>query len=152
MVQETKLGTQNGARNKAARKTVRETKLVRKTVRENKAARKTMQENGAACKTVQRNKAARKTVQETKLASKTVRENKAELKTIVQRLGKPPQEIIRFNESAAEEAGISPDDVRDLDEWLDILSQHSGLMQRPIVLNDGKVRIGRPQEAVLEII
>jgi arsenate reductase len=78
--------------------------------------------------------------------------SKAELKEILQRLGKSPQEIIRFSESAAKEAGIGPDDVRDLDEWLDILTQHPVLMQRPIVVKDGKARIGRPPEDVLEII
>ena len=78
--------------------------------------------------------------------------SKAELKEILRQLGKPSREIIRFYESAAKEAGIGPDDVRDLDEWLDILTQHPELMQRPIVVKDGQARIGQPPEDVLEII
>ena len=75
-----------------------------------------------------------------------------ELESILQQLGMEPQEVIRFSDRAAREAGISRDDDRDAAGWLEVLAEHPGLMQRPIVVNEGRARIGRPPENVLEII
>ncbi len=37
-------------------------------------------------------------------------------------------------------------------EWIDILIENPKLIQRPIVINDGKAALGRPPELVLDIL
>jgi len=37
-------------------------------------------------------------------------------------------------------------------EWIKILSNHPELIERPIVVKDGKAIIGRPVERVLDIL
>ena len=75
-----------------------------------------------------------------------------ELKTILDQLGATPQEIIRFGEAAAKEAGISAKDDRSVDEWISLIVAEPTLLQRPIVVHQGAARIGRPPENILDIL
>ncbi len=77
--------------------------------------------------------------------------SKDELKNILKLLNKFPTEIIRFNESIAKKLNISKADVRDIDEWLDILIKNPILIERPIVVHNSKAVIGRPPERVLTL-
>lgn len=77
---------------------------------------------------------------------------KAELRQVLGQLGKQPQDILRFNEQAAKQAGITRNDNRSEDEWIDLMVANPVLIERPIVVSGGQARIGRPPESVLEIL
>lgn len=78
---------------------------------------------------------------------------KQKLTRILQLLGKKPQEIIRFGESVAKELGLSPQDDRGEEEWIDLMLQHPILIERPIVVvDDAAAALGRPPESVLDIL
>lgn len=76
----------------------------------------------------------------------------AELREVLRQLGKSPQDILRFNEQVAKDAGLTPNDNRSEAEWLELLVASPVLIERPIVVTGGKARIGRPPETVLEIL
>jgi arsenate reductase len=76
----------------------------------------------------------------------------AELEAVINKLGKGPKDIIRFNEDVARELGLSPNDERDDAEWLKIISANPKLLERPIAINGERAVIGRPPERVLEIL
>jgi arsenate reductase len=79
--------------------------------------------------------------------------SKDELIRIVQLLNKKPQEIIRFGEAIAKELGLSPQDDRSEEEWIELMLQNPILMERPIVVvDDAAAAIGRPPESVLTIL
>lgn len=75
----------------------------------------------------------------------------AELKHVLDLLALTPRDLMRKNESVYKEAGL--DDMSLSDEQL-ITAMHENpiLIERPIVLANGKARIGRPPESVLEIL
>ncbi len=75
-----------------------------------------------------------------------------ELRQILGQLGKQAQDILRFNEQVAKDAGLAPDDERSETEWLELMVANPVLIERPIVVAGGKARIGRPPESVLEIL
>lgn len=74
-----------------------------------------------------------------------------ELEEILGKLGFAARELMRKDETDYRELGL---DAADLDEGTLIaaMQAHPRLIQRPIVLANGKVAIGRPPEAVLEIL
>lgn len=76
----------------------------------------------------------------------------AELEKVLKKLGKAPQDIIRFNEEVAKELGIYQEDKRPDSEWLKIISGNPKLLERPILINGDRAVIGRPPERVLEIL
>jgi arsenate reductase len=73
----------------------------------------------------------------------------AELKRILGLLGKRPKEILRARE--AKEAGIDPEKLSD-DELIDAMVRSPIVIERPIVVCGKKAALGRPPEAVLEIL
>ena len=75
-----------------------------------------------------------------------------ELDEICRRLGKEPQEILRAKEKRLAELGLSAKDSRSRQEWLQTMVDNPILIERPIVLNGKKAALGRPPEAVLEIL
>lgn len=72
-----------------------------------------------------------------------------ELADIVKALGVAARDIVRKKDAA--DAGI---DTSSLDEkaLLAAMVEHPIVIERPIVINDDKAAIGRPPEAVLEIL
>jgi arsenate reductase len=76
----------------------------------------------------------------------------SELESIGRKLGVPAVQMIRTKESRFRELGLSADDDRPEDEWFRILSDNPVLIERPIVVHQGKAAIGRPPENVLEIL
>lgn len=76
----------------------------------------------------------------------------AELKRICRKLGKSPLELIRVKEKRFAELGLSPDDERTDDEWLRLMSDNPILIERPIVVTDTGVALGRPPERVLDLL
>lgn len=74
-----------------------------------------------------------------------------ELKRIIDRLGIAPAELLRTGESEYRELGLDGDDVDDT-AVIEAMRKHPRLMQRPIVVVGDDARIGRPPEAVIEIL
>ena len=75
--------------------------------------------------------------------------SKEELADIVNMLGIKPLDLIRKKETEfAEYKGKELSD----EEWIEVMVSHPKLIERPIVIKDGKAAIGRPPENVLEIL
>jgi len=76
--------------------------------------------------------------------------NQSELKNILNLLDKPAKEIVRSNEDAFKQSGLSLKSSDD--ELIQTIVEQPTILQRPIVLANGKAIIGRPPEIVLEIL
>ena len=76
--------------------------------------------------------------------------SREELRALLQKLGMKPAEIIRRGEDVFKEhyAGKTLDD----EQWLDALTAHPILIERPIVVRGDKAVIGRPPEKVLDLL
>ena len=77
--------------------------------------------------------------------------DKATLKEILKLLGLAPRDLMRKNESIYKEGRLDDDNLSD-DELIDAMIETPILIERPIVLANGKAMIGRPPESVLEIL
>lgn len=75
----------------------------------------------------------------------------AELAELVKQLGISPRQLLRKTEAEFKDLGLANDSFSD-DQLLKIMSQHPKLIERPIVVKNGKARLGRPPEAVSEIL
>ena len=74
-----------------------------------------------------------------------------ELKAILAALGKSPRRLLRKGEDAYK--ALSLDDVRLSDAALiKAMVENPILIERPIVVNGEKAAIGRPPEAVLDVL
>jgi len=75
---------------------------------------------------------------------------KAELKKIIAMLGIRPEELIRKGEDDFKSLfkGKSLSD----DQWIQAMVDFPKLIERPIVVKNGKAAIGRPPENVLAIL
>jgi arsenate reductase len=62
-----------------------------------------------------------------------------------------PAEMVRTGEARWKELGLDIGETDD-ETLLRLMSEHPVLIQRPIVVVDTRARIGRPPEAVLEIL
>lgn len=74
-----------------------------------------------------------------------------QLKSVLGKLGLPVRAIIRTKEPEYAALGLAEGNHSD-DELLALLVQHPKLIERPIVVRDGKAAIGRPPEKVLDIL
>lgn len=78
--------------------------------------------------------------------------SKAELKAIADLIGVHPRDLLRRREKAAlAKAKIDPKTASAADA-LDAMAKEPVLIERPIVVNGRKARLGRPPETVLEAI
>jgi arsenate reductase len=74
-----------------------------------------------------------------------------QLEYILTLLGLEPRELMRSHESEYREQGMdNPDLTRE--QLIMLMVQYPKVIQRPIVIKDGKAAIGRPPETVLEIL
>lgn len=76
--------------------------------------------------------------------------SRAELESLAERLGRPPGEFVRRNESAFGEAGLDAKSTDD--EILDAMAESPILMERPILVRGDRAAIGRPPEDVLALV
>lgn len=74
----------------------------------------------------------------------------AELQDILAKLGKSPRELMRKGEAEYREQGLADESLDDA--LLAAMVATPKLIERPIVLANGKAAIGRPPESVLEIL
>ncbi|MBV7327154.1 arsenate reductase (glutaredoxin) [Chloroflexi bacterium TSY] len=77
---------------------------------------------------------------------------KEELDAICMALDLEPLALIRTKETLFQDLGLSADDQRSRDEWLALMVENPQLIERPIVVYNGKVALGRPPENVLDIL
>jgi arsenate reductase (glutaredoxin) len=77
--------------------------------------------------------------------------DRATLAALLRKLDLPASELVRRDEPEYAELGLARPDVSE-DELLDAMASHPKLIQRPIVIAGRCARIGRPPEAVLEIL
>lgn len=74
-----------------------------------------------------------------------------ELEGLARKLELKPKDFLRTGESAWKALGLDPDAIGTA-ELLQLMSKHPILIERPIVVCRDRARIGRPPEAVLEIV
>jgi len=77
--------------------------------------------------------------------------DKAALEKILELLGLEPRGLMRKGEDEYKAAQLD-DPNRTRDELIEAMVRHPILIERPIVLANGKAAIGRPPEKVLEIL
>ena len=73
------------------------------------------------------------------------------LATILDMLGMEPRDLMRKKEKEYKEAGLDNPDLG-REELIAAMIEHPRLIERPIVITNGKAAIGRPPEKVLEIL
>jgi len=74
-----------------------------------------------------------------------------ELSSILQKLGKSPRELMRKGEATYRELGLNNETLSD-DELIQAMVSSPKLIERPIVLTNGRAAVGRPPESVLDIL
>ena len=74
-----------------------------------------------------------------------------QLKSILTKLGLTPRELMRKGEAEYREQGLDDQGLSD-DELVAAMVATPKLIERPIVLANGKAAIGRPPESVLAIL
>ena len=74
------------------------------------------------------------------------------LDAVCTQLGLEPLQLIRTKETLFKELGLSKKDQRSRREWLSLMVNNPKLIERPIVLKEGKAALGRPPESVLDIL
>jgi len=76
---------------------------------------------------------------------------KQNLESILDMLGMQPRDLMRTHEKEYAEAGLDNPDLSRA-ELIAAMIQYPRLIERPIVVTDGKAAIGRPPEKVLDIL
>ncbi len=74
-----------------------------------------------------------------------------QLKEILAQLALSPRDLMRKKEDEYSEYGLDDSSLSD-DQLIDYMVKYPILIERPIVISNGKAVIGRPPENILEII
>ena len=78
--------------------------------------------------------------------------SEAELKSLFSKLGLDDvRKMMRVKEAEYKEAGLNGADVTD-EQRFAAMAEYPKLLERPVVINGDKARIGRPPESVLDIL
>lgn len=72
------------------------------------------------------------------------------LDSVLEMLGMEPRELMRQKEHPYDELGLG-DESLGRDELIAAMVEHPVLIQRPVVIVDGRAAVGRPPESVLEL-
>jgi len=75
----------------------------------------------------------------------------AELQDILAKLGYGPRQLMRTKEAEYKQGGLDATNLSDADLIAAMVSTPK-LIERPIVLANGKAAVGRPPESVLDIL
>lgn len=73
----------------------------------------------------------------------------AQLERLLGQLGLEARDVVRTGEPAFRESGLGPDSPPAA--LIELLTREPSVLQRPIVVADGRARIGRPPERILEL-
>ena len=76
--------------------------------------------------------------------------SKEELKALLKMLGMGARELMRTKEDIYKELGLK--DIEDEEALIEAMVANPKLIERPIVMKDGKAVIGRPIENVVELL
>jgi arsenate reductase (glutaredoxin) len=77
--------------------------------------------------------------------------NAAVLSDLLRRLGLEPRALMRRKEAEYTELGLD-DPTLSREALIAAMVAHPKLIERPIVVKDGKAALGRPPQAVLELL
>jgi arsenate reductase len=77
--------------------------------------------------------------------------DRAALERILDMLGLEPRDLMRKKEQEYKDNNLADPNLT-RDQLIDAMLAHPRLIERPIVIKDGKAALGRPPEQVLEII
>ena len=77
--------------------------------------------------------------------------NKDELDEILNMLGLEPRQLMRTKETEYQELGLA-DESLSREQLIAAMVANPKLIERPIVINNGKAALGRPPETILDII
>lgn len=77
--------------------------------------------------------------------------DKATLKTILTQLGIPARQLLRKGEEEYKQLGLADESLSE-EALIDAMVKHPILIERPIVIANGKAIIARPPENVLTLI
>ncbi|MEP4683317.1 MAG: ArsC/Spx/MgsR family protein, partial [Rhodopirellula bahusiensis] len=77
--------------------------------------------------------------------------SKKELAEIVKLLGIPAKDLVRKKEALFKELNLAEQTLTD-QQWIATMVENPKLIERPIVIHDGKAAIGRPTEKITEIL
>ena len=75
----------------------------------------------------------------------------AEIHDILTMLGAQPRDILRTGEKVYKELGLGDPDLSN-HTLIEAMVDHPILIERPIVISNGKAAIGRPPKTVLDIL
>ena len=75
----------------------------------------------------------------------------ATLETILDMLGMEPRELMRKREQEYTEAGLDNPELSRTD-LINAMIEYPRLIERPIVIKNGKAILGRPPEKILDIL
>ena len=75
----------------------------------------------------------------------------SELKTILGQLGLEARQLLRKGEAEYRELGLADTSLSE-GQLIDAMVAHPRLIERPIVLANGRAAIGRPPDSVLSIL
>ena len=82
---------------------------------------------------------------------KAERPTREEIVTLLEQLDDPPTDLVRRDATFAK-LGLTDDDVTTADQVADVLSAHSALLQRPVLLKGDRAIIGRPRDRVVPFL
>ncbi len=74
-----------------------------------------------------------------------------ELAAVLKMLGIGARELIRRKEPEYKQSGANDPDLSE-QQLIELMVAHPKLIERPIVIKDGKAALGRPPEQVMEIL
>jgi arsenate reductase len=77
--------------------------------------------------------------------------NRDELENILSLLGLEPRQLMRKGEEEYQALGLD-DPALGREALIEAMLSHPRLIERPIVVHQGKAAIGRPPESILEIL
>jgi len=77
--------------------------------------------------------------------------SKQQLEQILDMLGLEPRQLMRTHEAEYKENNLA-DDSLSREQLIDAMLKFPKLIERPIVICNGKAAIGRPPETILEIL
>ncbi|MFT7879854.1 MAG: arsenate reductase (glutaredoxin) [Sulfurimonas sp.] len=75
---------------------------------------------------------------------------KEELKEVLKMLGMAPRELMRTKEEIYKELNLKEEE--DDEKLIEAMVENPKLIERPIVIKEGKAVVGRPIEKVIELI
>ena len=73
-----------------------------------------------------------------------------EIRKVLRLLGVPARAVLRKQDAAFKELGLTGEEPEE--RLIELMARHPTLLQRPIGVADGRAAVGRPPEALLELL